>query len=156
LATGSAPAVASWAAGRLDVVVQGTGHTIWQRWWDGAAWNGWLSLGGSCTGDPGAASRGPGILDVFCLGSTTNPSNLWHRSYQGTWSNWVQEVPGGWIYGIGAATWSSTRLDVLGADAASRALAHAWWDGQAWMVSSGTKCGAEQRPSSLLVIRFQR
>ena len=132
LGPASAPAAASWSAGRIDVVVKGADNGVWHEWWDGKTWNRWESLGGICTGDPGAASWGPGALDVFCLGGTTDPPRLWHRSYRGSWSSFVQEVPGGWVDGINVATWAPNRLDVFGTDAATHALAHAWWDGQAW------------------------
>ena len=39
---------------------------------------------------------------------------------------------GTWTLGVSAASTSPGRVDTYGVDAASHALAHAWWDGTSW------------------------
>ena len=45
----------------------------------------WEALGGRLTSGPDACSWAPGRLDVFALGED---SGLWHKSYEGGWSDW--------------------------------------------------------------------
>ena len=57
----SAPAVASWASGRLDVFARGTDGALWHKWYDGN-WSGWESLGGtllSAQADPAIRAAVP-------------------------------------------------------------------------------------------------
>ncbi len=77
----SAPAVASWASGRLDVFVRGTDSALWHKWYQNG-WSGWESLGGVLTSAPGAVSWGPNRIDVFAAGTD---SAMWHR--------WWAQVP---------------------------------------------------------------
>ena len=57
----SKPSAVSWAADRIDVVARGTDSAVHHRWWDGAQWHGWESLGGpvrqrSARGRPAAST----------------------------------------------------------------------------------------------------
>ncbi len=90
----SSPAATSWAPGRLDVLVLGTNGLIYQRFWNNTAWDpSWIALGspppGAAAGDrPGAASWGPGRLDVFVRG---RDNRLWQTFWAGRgWTGWFQ------------------------------------------------------------------
>src|SRR3569833_2919476 len=81
----SAPAVASWADGRLDVFVRGTDSALWHRWYSGG-WSGWENLGGTLTSAPAVTSWGANRLDVF---ARDTGSRLVHKWRNGTsWSGW--------------------------------------------------------------------
>jgi hypothetical protein len=58
--------------------VIGTDGALWHKWWDGAAWRGWESLGGVCVDAPGAASWGPNRIDAFVRGTD---NAMWHKWY---------------------------------------------------------------------------
>ena len=51
-------------------------YGIVYRWWDGAAWGGWESLGGVLESPPDAAAWAANRLDIFAVGTD---SALWHR-----------------------------------------------------------------------------
>ncbi|MEP7343477.1 MAG: thiol-activated cytolysin family protein [Acidobacteriota bacterium] len=84
------------------------------------------SLGGVITSAPAICSWGAGRLDVFARGTD---NALWHKSYDGAWSNWEQL---GWNP-IGsdpcAVSWGPGRIDVFvrGTDGA---LYHKSFDGR--------------------------
>jgi len=62
---------------------------LWDRYWDGAAWHAWESLGGELTGQPAASSWGADRLDVFAAG---RDGQLWHRWWNGQeWVLWQRE-----------------------------------------------------------------
>jgi Repeat of unknown function (DUF346) len=133
IASGSAPAVASWGASHLDVFVRGADNAIWQATWNGSAWSGWTSLGGTITSSPAAVSWGSGRIDLFGIGSG---GVVYHKYYSGSWSGWLSEIgapPPGIASGSSPAvsSWGANRLDVFvrGAD---NAIWHAWWDGTNW------------------------
>ena len=66
----SAPDVASCASGRLDVFARGTDNGLWRLSWNGAAWSGWLPLGGSWSNAPSAQCRpGTSQVDLFDVDS---------------------------------------------------------------------------------------
>jgi len=93
------------------------------RWWDGAAWKGWESLGGFCTDGVGVSSLAPGRLDCFVAG---NDRHLYHKWFSGSWSGW--EDLGGNIYSNPAAvSWISNRIDVF-AIGGDHAMWHRWYD----------------------------
>ena len=69
------PAVASWAANRLDTFVIGEDSAMWHKWWDGN-WSGWESLGGGCAGGPAAVSWEQNRIDTFVIGEN---SSMWHK-----------------------------------------------------------------------------
>ena len=85
----NSPAMSSWGIGRLDVFLRsapygrlsGADCALWHLWANQGQWQGWETLGGRITSDPGAASGAvPGIngIDVFTRG---NDLNLWHLSF---------------------------------------------------------------------------
>jgi len=67
LATGlaSAPSVASWAVGRLDVFWIGANGRLTHQWYGSLGWRGPESLGGALTGGVSAISWDVNRLDVF-------------------------------------------------------------------------------------------
>src|SRR5687768_16472222 len=79
---------ASYAARTITCTTNGgrRSHTMWHRWWDGAAWRGWESLGGIITSAPAAACWGPNRIDCFALGTD---NAIWHRWWDGAaWHGW--------------------------------------------------------------------
>jgi len=123
----SGPVVA-WGPNRLDAFAVGTDHAMWHRWWNGASWGGWESLGGVLTSLPNAVSWGPNRLDIFALGAN---HAMWHRWWDGSrWGGW--ESLGGILTSPpNAVSWGPNRLDIfaLGTD---NAVWHRWWDGSSW------------------------
>jgi len=61
---------------------------LWNRYWDGAGWHAWESLGGELEVGvtPAASSWGADRLDVFARG---RDRATWHRWWDGTrWVPW--------------------------------------------------------------------
>ena len=59
---------------------------LWNRYWDGAAWHPWESLGGVLAGTPAASSWSADRIDVFAPG---REGGTWHRWWDGTrWVDW--------------------------------------------------------------------
>jgi hypothetical protein len=120
------------------------------KWWDGASWSDYVSLGSpqvpdpaypammvaaALTGPPAACSWGPNRLDVFARGPI---GDLVHRFWDGdAWSDFqslgLPVVAEGPVPLTGAVTACSSGVDHL--DVVARAvdgrLYHAWWNG-AW------------------------
>jgi spore germination protein YaaH len=122
---GSAPSVASWASGRLDVFARGNDGSLIHKWYDGSSWHGWESLGGNLTSSPAAVSWTSGRLDIFARG----PANdLIHKWYDGTsWSGW-ESLGGVLADAPSVSSWGAGRLDIFvrGGD---NALWHRWYNG---------------------------
>jgi hypothetical protein len=49
---------------------------MWHKWWDGANWHGFESLGGGCAGGPAAVSWEQNRIDTFVIGEN---SSMWHK-----------------------------------------------------------------------------
>lgn len=88
----SRPGAASWAPGRIDVVVRSGDAGIWHKWCCapsnpyGGGWSGWASLGGVIEGGPDLAARGPDDLWIVAR----NPSGeLFCKRWAGAWSSWI-------------------------------------------------------------------
>jgi hypothetical protein len=115
----SGAAAAAWGdAGEVEVFALQQDGALWDRYWDGAHWHEWESLGGEFTGQPAAAARDADRIDVLGIGTD---GVLRHRWWDGTrWVEW-REVPGAPRGGRAVtAAWSGSRLDVFvwGADGA--------------------------------------
>lgn len=124
----SGPAVASWAANRLDCFVRGGDGQMWHKWWDGSAWSNWEPQGGVLTSAPAAVSWGPNRIDCFVRGTDMQ---MWHKRWDGSgWSGW-NALGGGLASAPAVASWAANRLDcfVRGTD---DALYTQWWDGSRW------------------------
>ena len=70
----------AWGPNRLDCFARGTDLAMWHRWWDGAGWGGWESLGGVIIEKPDCVSWGSNRLDCFARGTD---NAMWHRWWDG-------------------------------------------------------------------------
>ena len=124
-ALASAPGVASWSAGRLDVFATGGDGALLHKWYDGVSWRGWESLGGHLTSAPAAVSWASGRLDVFARGPANDLIHKWYGA--SGWSGW-ESLGGVLADGPGVSSWAAGRLDVFvrGAD---NHLWHRWYNG---------------------------
>ncbi len=83
------PAAVSTGFGKVTVIGRhAPDGQVFSKTYDGG-WGPWKPLGGIATGGIGAASWGPGRLDVFVTGQN---ADLWHYAEQGG----VPQVGGGW------------------------------------------------------------
>lgn len=129
----SAPAVASWGPGRLDLFERGQDGNLWHRFSTdrGTTWSSWESLAspsGGMTCSPSAVSWSAGRVDVFVRGVD---GALWHKWWDGAaWRGW-ESLGGALVSSPTVSSWAPGRLDifVVGTD---RAMWHTWWDGTAW------------------------
>jgi hypothetical protein len=82
------------------------------------------------TSSPTVASWGTGRLDVFARG---DDNTLWHKYFEGGWSNWHSE--GGVRIGSNPAaiSWGPNRIDVFAREWTGDGLLHAWWNGSKWL-----------------------
>jgi BNR repeat-containing family member len=156
------PAVASLAAGRLDVfaVDQVTGHLL-QRTRENGIWGGWEDRGGGPDGHgvttPAATSRGPGRLDVVARDTVTAELLQWW--FDGSWHGpaRVAPTPGG-AFVPSIAAWGPNRLDVFAITDRGR-LAHAWFSGRwhAWeSLGAGPGGVAYKGPAAVASWGFRR
>ena len=126
----STPGAASWGPNRIDVLVQGSDHKLYFKWYDGH-WNKFVKLGDlTFSSPPSVVAWGKRRLDVFVRGD--GPSgNLLHKWYDGTWSRGFENLGGRLIGGPGASSWGAGRLDVFvkGVDGK---LYHRWYAEGAW------------------------
>ncbi len=86
----SPPAATAWATDQLQVFAVFPDGQLWSRYWDGATWHAWESLGGELdpTARPGASSWSADRIDVFGRG---RDGRIWHRWWDGTrWVDWEQ------------------------------------------------------------------
>ena len=83
------PSVVSWGPGRIDVFWEGADGNAWQStytagWYGSGTWSIPASLGlGPLGSVPEAVSPGPGLIDVFWVGTG---SALWVDRFNGSWS----------------------------------------------------------------------
>jgi hypothetical protein len=116
---GSAPSVASWAAGRLDLVVRdAVSESVFHDYQsNGGSW-GQDNQGGGTSAAPTISSSGSESLDVFVRGGyTQSPNNtLYYKSfrYPSGWSGWAVNAlqP---LHGITSAPsgFSGNRINVV-------------------------------------------
>jgi hypothetical protein len=71
------------------VFVRGADKAVWHKWFSGGKWSGWHSLGGVITGEPGAASTGPGKLDLFARAASNALLSRNYNVTQAGWSAWT-------------------------------------------------------------------
>lgn len=126
LLAGTSPALASWAAGRLDLFWVGTDHQLWHRWY-GGSWSGDEALGGYLTSSASAVSWGPGRIDILARGSD---NGAWHMDWNGSsWDGW-SPVGGGLS---GAPALDSQGPGVLDAFVqAGGGIWQDWFNGSSW------------------------
>jgi hypothetical protein len=90
--TAAGPAAASTGGGRVTVVVNTLPAGMASRSYDPATgWSRWQTLTGLGTGDLGAASPAPGVVDLYVRGySRTRVRPLFTlRAVNGVWGTWV-------------------------------------------------------------------
>jgi hypothetical protein len=118
----SAPAVCSWAPGRIDLFVIATDGLMYHRWFE----HGWNSGGWEGLGAPpapfqfsalAATSWAPGHIDVFA----TAGDSLWQSTLDGAWHPWVRPASSGALTltsAPAATSWGRDHLAVFakGAD----------------------------------------
>ena len=84
----SAPAATAWAVDQLQVFadVRATAQ-LWNRYWDGAAWHAWESLGGELDRRRRPPRRGAPTASTS--GRPARDGMTWHRWWDGTrWVEW--------------------------------------------------------------------
>lgn len=102
----SAPAVASSANGRIDLITRSARGSAVHTWFVNGARAGQTDLGGYITAAPAVVSRGNGVLDVFVRGSS--PYGAARKRYaNGRWSGW-QQFGGVFTSALGASINRST------------------------------------------------
>ena len=80
----------AWAENQLQVFCVFPDGELWNRYWDGASWHPWESLGGSLEPSAGAAasSWSADRIDVWAIGTD---GRTWHRFWDGgRWVDWEQ------------------------------------------------------------------
>ncbi len=119
----------SWGPNRIDFFVQGANNHCYHGWYDPAngGWNGMEDRAGVFVPGNGfgAASWGSGRLDVFGVGITS--SNLYHMSFDGTWSGW-ENLSGTVLRTPGAVSWGANRIDVFVMNTSNQ-CDQKFWDG---------------------------
>jgi repeat uncharacterized protein DUF346 len=118
------------SASTLDVVARMPSANVGVWHWSGTAWS-FESLSGQITGKPDVSSVGSGAANVFAEGLD---GNLWQKWRVGSgWSEWQNvsdlTLSGPLASGAGpaAASWNSTRVDVVGR-LPNGTVGH-WWYG---------------------------
>src|SRR5258708_156560 len=104
-------AVASWGdGGECELFAIHDDGELRDRYWDGASWHAWESLGSGFTGQPAAAARSADRIDVLAF---DRAGVLRHRWWDGTrWVEW-HAVPGAPSGDRVSCAWSGDRLDVV-------------------------------------------
>jgi hypothetical protein len=125
---GSGPAAVNVGGTLYVLALDTTGTVFVNRSTDGAHWSGWRSLGGTASGDIGAATPAPGVGVVFVRG----PGNaLFYKEFAGT----TPGVTPGWHSlggsltsgaGAGSVPHGKTAVVVLGPDGHIFARAGTW------------------------------
>ena len=125
---GFGAAAASPAPGWTSAFVVGADGGLYNIEFNGAAWGGYVALGGIAVSTPAAVSPSPGAVDVFIRGAD---DALWTRYFDGvTWGPWMSL--GGVLRSAPAVTSGSPgTLDVF-----VRGVDYALWtrhfDGASW------------------------
>jgi lysozyme len=109
------PSVVSSAPGRIDAFWEGADGTVWQStykagWYGSGSWSTPASLGlGPLGSVPEAASPGPGLIDVFWIGTG---SALWVDRFNGAWSG-AAPLDSGTVSGVPVAISSGAGSDTV-------------------------------------------
>jgi hypothetical protein len=103
-ALASDPTAISWGPDRIDVFIRtaDSPHQIAQKTFETSkGWSDWKLLGGEPLGSPAICSPAPGRLHLFMR---RVDDSLWHREYNGNWSNW-ESLGGAITADPGAVVW---------------------------------------------------
>jgi kumamolisin len=120
----TAPAVASWGPGRLDVFAV-SGGTLRHKKYAGG-WGPWENLGGAITSAPSAVSWTTGRIDVFAKGASNELTHTWYNDSTG-WAGWFENLGGSFDSAPGVASWGPGRLDVF--QGSGGGVWHRWYNG---------------------------
>jgi hypothetical protein len=84
---------------------------VYRKWYEGD-WSEWERIDGQLAAAPAVASRGPGSLDLFAVGT----DNVLHRRTfeNGQWSSSWESFRRQLASDPAAISWGSGRLDVFG------------------------------------------
>jgi hypothetical protein len=70
--------------GHYHVFASNAAGTMYEDSWDGSAWSGWVSLGGTLTGTPGVTYH-DGRIDVF---QKTPAGPMYQKTWDDGWGDW--------------------------------------------------------------------
>ena len=130
VATPLLPAVAgavSLAAGTVSVFARGTDGAVWQDAYDGGAWSGWTSLGGSARSAITASVPAPGEIELTVRAD--DKTGAAQRFSTSAWGGW--ESLGGTLTSDLVAATRSGVVHVLGRGT-DRAIYTRRWNGSVW------------------------
>ena len=141
----SAPAVASWATGRLDVFARGTSGELTHLGYNGFWSTDWQDLGGSIAlgSSPAAMASAVHPLDVFYRGED---DKLWHKYYSGSAWSALDSQPGAIASSPAVASVGSGSLQVFACSTTGTLLLNTFdsntWSG--WLSLGGAiKAGSD-------------
>ena len=103
-------AVASWGSEECEIFAIHDDGQLRDRYWDGASWHEWESLGGSFVGDPAAAANGADRIDVFAVGGDGRVRHRWWNGRE--WVPW-EVVEGAPPADAVSCVWTGDRLDLF-------------------------------------------
>ena len=85
----SDPAVTAWGVDQMEVFAVFPNGELWDRYWDGASWHDWESLGGDLDGSAGAPAASSWAEDRIDVWARGRAGNIWHRWWNGDrWVDW--------------------------------------------------------------------
>jgi 5-hydroxyisourate hydrolase-like protein (transthyretin family) len=131
----SSPAATSPSSGVINVFVQGTTGTVYEKTTtnSGTTWSGWTSLGGvlAAGSSPAATSPSTGVIDVFAQGTTAAVYEKTSSDSGATWSGWTS-LGGVLAANSGPAATSSGSVTYVFAHGTDNAVWYKDWNGTAW------------------------
>jgi hypothetical protein len=126
------PDIASWGAGRLDIVTRGTDNGLWQKGFQSPTWYPWNKIGSGLTSGPGAVSWGPGRIDVVARTDSPAKENVQHWWYDQSAGVWNSDNRGGVVTSDpDISSWGVGRLDIF-ANGTDNAVKHQPFYSGAW------------------------
>ena len=103
------------------------------RFWDGAAWTGWASLGGDFVKEaPTLVASGETMIHAFARRS--NGKISYRRFNDGAWTSSWTDLGGNLVGRVSAASFNVNRVDVVGRGT-SNTLQRKTWNGSSWSSS---------------------
>ncbi|WP_433167285.1 hypothetical protein [Kribbella sp. CA-247076] len=134
----SAPAVASWGTGHLEVFALDHDQKVQHTWFrfGGGGWSGWYGFTGEqrFQGSPAAAAYAPGKLHLYARGLDNRLYQRWLTGrVPGEWSDWVAMGDKQFTSSPGAVSWGPKHLEVFALGQDSKVW-HNWYrfDAGAW------------------------
>lgn len=135
-------AVASWAAGRVDVFVVGVDKQMHHKVLAGSSFwpskTGWEAMGGEFITPGAATSWGEARVDVVAVGSD---SQMFHKAWIGSsWypssTEWAN-LGGSFATAPAMNSWGENRFDIVAGGANQRMLHKAWLGASFWPSATG-------------------